>query len=138
MKLTTTFVALGCALALLSGCTSSKTSPERHAYSFVSHRSDFVGGNFTVNRQQNYQMNLPNFRDIYARGQEDRKKRVSKSDAQRVADAIKQQALEGVKSQHSFNGNASDRWSETMEAKDARLFGNELAGAYLDGFHGIK
>ena len=74
MKLTTTFVALGCALALLSGCTSWKTSPERHAYSFVSHRSDFVGGNFTVNRQQNHQMNLPNFRDIYARGQEDRKK----------------------------------------------------------------
>lgn len=65
-------------------------------------------------------------------------KRVSESDAQRVADAIKQQALEGVKSQHSFNGNASDRWSETMEAKDARLFGNELAGAYLDGLHGIK
>ena len=138
MKLITTLLALGCALTLLSGCTSTKSSPERHAYSFVAHRSDFVGGNFTVNRQQNYQINLPTFRDIYARGEADRKKGLSEADARRVADAIKQQILEGTESKHAFNGNANDRWSETMEAKDARLFGNELAGAYLDGYQGIK
>ncbi len=44
MKLKIALIALGCSLAALSGCTSSKSSPERHAYYFVSHRSDFVGG----------------------------------------------------------------------------------------------
>ena len=73
MKLKTALIALGCSLAALSGCTSSKSSPERHAYYFISHRSDFVGGNFATNRQENYRLNLPNFPEIYARGQQDRK-----------------------------------------------------------------
>ncbi len=52
MRLTTAILALSCALATITGCTSSKSSPERHAYAFVAHRSDFVGGNFTVNRRK--------------------------------------------------------------------------------------
>ena len=44
MKLQIALIALGCSLTVLSGCTSSKSSPERHAYYFVSHRNDFVGG----------------------------------------------------------------------------------------------
>lgn len=51
MRLSTAVLALSCALATITGCTSSKSSPERHAYAFVAHRSDFVGGNFTVNRR---------------------------------------------------------------------------------------
>ena len=97
MKLKIAFIALGCSLAALSGCTSSKSSPERHAYYFVSHRSDFVGGNFVSNRQENYRLNLPNFTDIYARGQQDRKSGMSESDARRTADAIRQQVAEGTK-----------------------------------------
>ena len=61
MRLSTAVLALSCALATITGCTSSKSSPERHAYAFVAHRSDFVGGNFTVNRQENYRLNLPTF-----------------------------------------------------------------------------
>ena len=119
MKLKIAFIALGCSLAALSGCTSSKSSPERHAYYFVSHRSDFVGGNFVSNRQENYRLNLPNFTDIYARGQQDRKSGMSESDARRTADV-------------------SDKWDNEMENKDAVLFGNELAGTYLDGYFGVK
>ena len=48
MRLSTAGLALSYALATITGCTSSKSSPERHAYAFVAHRSDFVGGNFTV------------------------------------------------------------------------------------------
>ncbi|WP_434659875.1 Exc2 family lipoprotein [Klebsiella sp. MISC125] len=131
-------IAIGYTLTILSGCTSSKSSPERHAYYFVSHRTDFVGGNFTTNRQENYRLNLPNFTEIYARGQQDRKSGMSESDARRTADAIKQQAAQGTKTQHSFNGNANDKWDNEMENKDAILFGNELSGAYLDGYHGVK
>lgn len=97
MKLKIALIALGCSLAVLSGCTSSKSSPERHAYYFISHRSDFVGGNFVTNRQENYRLNLPNFTEIYARGQQDRKSGMSESDARRTADAIRQQVAQGTK-----------------------------------------
>ena len=90
MKLQIALIALGCSLTALSGCTSSKSSPERHAYYFVSHRNDFVGGNFATNRQENYRLNLPTFTEIYARGQQDKKSGMSESDARRTADAIRQ------------------------------------------------
>lgn len=132
------FLALGCSLAALSGCTASKSSPERHAYYFVAHRSDFVGGNFAVNQQENYRLNLPTFSEAYQRGKQDRTAGVSESDARRNADAIKQQVAKGAQTQHSFTGNAGDKWSNEMENKDAVLFGNELSGAYLDGYLGVK
>ncbi len=94
MRLTTAVLALSCALATITGCTSSKSSPERHAYAFVAHRSDFVGGNFTVNRQENYRLNLPTFTAMYARGQQDKAAGMSESDARRTAEAIKQQAAQ--------------------------------------------
>ena len=117
MKLKIALIALGCSLAALSGCTSSKSSPERHAYYFISHRRDFVGGNFATNRQENYRLNLPNFTEIYARGQQDRKSGMSESDAHRTADAIKQQVAQGTKTQHAFTGNVSDKWDNEMKIK---------------------
>ena len=138
MKIRVALLVLGCSLTALSGCTASKPSPERHAYYFVAHRSDFVGGNFAVNRQENYRLNLPTFSEIYNRGKQDRRVGVSESDARRNADAIKQQALKGTRSQHTFTGNASDTWNNDMEKKDALLFGNELSATYLDGYLGVK
>lgn len=88
MRLSTAVLALSCATATLTGCTSSKSSPERHAYAFVAHRSDFVGGNFTVNRRENYRLNLPTFKAMYARGQQDKAAGMSESDARRTAEAI--------------------------------------------------
>ncbi|WP_115656410.1 Exc2 family lipoprotein [Klebsiella variicola] len=138
MRLSTAVLALSCALATITGCTSSKSSPERHAYAFVAHRSDFVGGNFTVNRQENYRLNLPTFTAMYARGQQDKAAGMSESDARHTAEAIKQLAAHGTRTEHAFTGNASDKWDNAMENKDAVLFGNELSGAYLDGYLGVK
>ncbi len=87
MRLSTAVLALSCALATITGCTSSKSSPERHAYAFVAHRSDFVGGNFTVNRQENYRLTMPTFTAMYARGQQDKAAGMSESDARRTAEA---------------------------------------------------
>ena len=44
----------------------------------------------------------------------------------------------GTRTEHAFTGNASDKWDNAMENKDAVLFGNELSGAYLDGYLGVK
>lgn len=54
-------------IAVLSGCASSKTSPERHAFYFVSHQSSFTGGNYTSSVQKNYHLNVAQFRELYAR-----------------------------------------------------------------------
>ena len=45
---------------------------------------------------------------------------------------------QGTRTEHAFTGNASDKWDNAMENKDAVLFGNELSGAYLDGYLGVK
>lgn len=54
-------IALFLGIALLGGCANTKTSPERHAYYFVSHKSSFVGGNYTSSVSQNYRLNVPQF-----------------------------------------------------------------------------
>ncbi|VCW48316.1 hypothetical protein BANRA_05279 [Klebsiella pneumoniae] len=36
-----------------------------------------------------------------------------------------QQAAQGTRTEHAFTGNASDKWDNAMENKDAVLFGNE-------------
>lgn len=125
-------------IALLSGCASSKTAPERHAYYFVSHSSNFVGGNFTSNTQQNYRLNVPQFRELYEQGKTDRKAGRTAGEASQYAQSIRDQLKKNVKTDHSFNGNANDKWSSEMEMKDAILFGNELAASYLDGYNGVQ
>ena len=106
-------------IAILSGCASSKTSPERHAFYFVSHQSSFTGGNYTSSVQKNYQLNVAQFRELYARGKADR--------------------AEGrTQAQELFAGNTKDKWSSDMDSKDAILFGNELAATYLDGYNGVQ
>lgn len=87
---------------------------------------------------ENYRLNLPTFTAMYARGQQDKAAGMSESDARRTAEAIKQQAAQGTRTEHTFTGNASDKWDNAMENKDAVLFGNELSGAYLDGYLGVK
>jgi len=125
-------------IALLGGCASSKTAPERHAYYFVSHSSNFVGGNFTSNTQQNYRLNVPQFRELYEQGKTDRKAERTAGEASQYAQSIRDQLKKSVKTDHSFNGNANDKWSSDMEMKDAILFGNELAASYLDGYNGVQ
>lgn len=125
-------------IAFLSGCASSKTAPERHAYYFVSHSSNFVGGNFTSNTQQNYRLNVPQFRKLYEQGKTDRKAGRTAAEASQYAQSIRDQLKKSVKTDHSFNGNANDKWSSDMEMKDAILFGNELAASYLDGYNGVQ
>jgi len=125
-------------IALLSGCTATKTSPERHAYYFVSHKSSFVGGNFTSSVPQNYRLNVPQFRELHERGKTDRATGRTLAEANVYAQSIRDQLKQEAKTDHSFTGNANDKWSSEMEMKDAVLFGNELAATYLDGYNGVQ
>ena len=130
-------IALFLGIALLSGCANTKTSPERHAYYFVSHKSSFVGGNYTSSVSQNYRLNVPQFRELYARGKADRAAGRTQEEAAAYAQSIRDQLKQDASTDHSFNGNASDKWTSGMEEKDAILFGNELAASYLDGYNGV-
>ncbi len=125
-------------IAILSGCASSKTSPERHAFYFVSHQSSFTGGNYTSSVQKNYQLNVAQFRELYARGKADRAEGRTQAEASEYPQSIRDQLKENVTSQELFAGNAKDKWSSDMDSKDALLFGNELAATYLDGYNGVQ
>lgn len=54
---------------------------------------------------------------MYARGQQDKAAGMSESDARHTAEAIKQQAAHGTRTEHAFTGNASDKWDNAMEIK---------------------
>lgn len=132
------YIAALMGVALLSGCANSKTAPERHAYYFVSHKSNFIGGNFTTNTQKNYRLNVTHFRELYEQGKTDRKAGRNAAEASQYAQSIRDQLKKSVKTNHTFSGNASDKWSSDMEMQDAILFGNELAASYLDGYNGVQ
>jgi len=125
-------------IAVLSGCASSKTSPERHAYYFVSHKTNFTGGNFTSSVSQNYRLNVPQFRELYEQGITDRAAGRTLSEAIQYAQSIRDQLKKQAKTEHAFDGNTADKWTSQMEDKDAVLFGNELAATYLDGYNGVQ
>ena len=99
---------------------------------------DFVGGNFANSQQLNYRLNVPQFRELYEQGKTDRKAGRTLVVANEYAQSIRDQVLKGVKTNNSFTGNKSDQWSSDMEEKDAKLFGNELAASYLDGYNGVQ
>ncbi|RXJ21482.1 Exc2 family lipoprotein [Lelliottia nimipressuralis] len=132
------YLAALMAVTALVGCANSKTAPERHAYYFVSHQSNFVGGNFANSQQLNYRLNVPQFRELYEQGKTDRKAGRTLVEANEYAQSIRDEVLKGVKTNNSFTGNKSDQWSSDMEEKDAKLFGNELAASYLDGYNGVQ
>ena len=117
---------------------AAKTSPERHAFYFVSHQSSFTGGNYTSSVQKNYQLNVAQFRELYARGKADRAEGRTQAEASEYAQSIRDQLKENATSQELFAGNTKDKWSSDMDSKDAILFGNELAATYLDGYNGVQ
>ena len=97
-------------IAVLSGCASSKTSPERHAYYFVSHKTNFTGGNFTSSVSQNYRLNVPQFRELYEQGKTDRAAGRTLSEANQYAQSIRDQLKKQAKTEHAFDGNTADKW----------------------------
>ncbi|UMX91275.1 Exc2 family lipoprotein [Klebsiella pneumoniae] len=49
----------------VTGCTSSKSSPERHAYAFVAHTLRFCRNQLHRQPPENYRLNLPTFTAMY-------------------------------------------------------------------------
>lgn len=131
-------ITLAVSVLLLVGCSASKPSPERHTYAFVSHRSAELNGNFTSSNSQNFRLNIAQFRQMYQTGQKDKAKGMSQKDANAYAQYIREEILKNSKSHQTFAGNASDKWTETPEKRDAELFGNELSATYLDGYNGVR
>ncbi|MEG5548187.1 Exc2 family lipoprotein [Enterobacter wuhouensis] len=125
-------------VVIVSGCASTKTSPERHAFYFVSHKSSFIGGNYTSSVSQNYRLNVPQFKELYAQGKSDRAAGRTPDEAREYAQSIREQLKKEANTDQSFTGNPNDKWSSKMEPKDAVLFGNELAATYLDGYNGVQ
>jgi hypothetical protein len=61
------------------------------AFYFVSHQSSFTGGNYTSSVQKNYQLNVAQFRELYARGKADRAEGRTQAEASEYAQSIRDQ-----------------------------------------------
>lgn len=130
-------IALMVMAVSLAAC-STQTSPERHARHFAYNATGTLNGNMATDRGGMVEINLPKFRDIYARGAADRQKGVTQVQATEVAEATRKLGQEQNQVEHHFTPNKQDKWKEDAEAKDNVLWYNELAGAYLDGYNGVK
>ncbi|PXW60679.1 hypothetical protein CRX67_14510 [Enterobacteriaceae bacterium A-F18] len=121
----------------LAACTT-QTSPERHARHFAYNASETMNGNMVTDRGGMVALNLPKFQDIYARGVADRQKGVTPAQANAVAEATRKLGQQQNKVENHYTPNKQDKWTEDAESKEAVLWYNELAGAYLDGYNGVK
>lgn len=130
-------IALMVMAVALTAC-STQTSVERHARHFAYHASGTLNGNMVTDRGSMVALNQPKFRDIYAQGAADRQKGVTLAQAKEVAEATRKLGQEQSKVKNHFTPNKQDTWTEDAEAKDNVLWYNELAGAYLDGYNGVK
>ena len=68
----------------------------------------------------------------------DRQKGVTPAQANAVAEATRKLGQQQNKVENHYTPNKQDKWTEDAESKEAVLWYNELAGAYLDGYNGVK
>lgn len=128
---------LSLVLFSLAGC-SANSSPERHARHFVFNQTEMLSGTMHNNRNAAYAANLPQFKKLYDMGKADKQKGVSQDQALAYADMIRKQAEQPQSTQATNTNNKNDKWTEDINAKDARLWHNQLADTYLDGYKGIQ
>jgi hypothetical protein len=71
-------------IAILSGCASSKTSPERRVLFRVA-SVQLYWRQLHLSVQKNYQLNVAQFRELYARGKADRAEGRTEAEASEYA-----------------------------------------------------
>jgi ABC-type transport system involved in cytochrome c biogenesis ATPase subunit len=120
----------------LVGC--AKTAPMRHSYHYATHQSSELNGNLVSKPDATARLNLHVFEELYNSGKVDRAAGISEETALQKAEHIKTANL-GVAEKKSF-ANAPQAASsiEPGEAKDAKLWAEELRETYLDGYRGVQ
>lgn len=129
-------VCLIAIMLLLGGCTSTLSSAERHAKHFVYASSDDFDPNFRTRMQEGVRLAVPLFNEIYQVGKKDKGEGMSREQAQKRANYLySDEFLDGFKLQEIFAGKS---YNKLQTQKWRLLMSQEAAGAYMDGYDGVK
>lgn len=133
------FSKTGCLLSILlvlGGCTSTLSSPERHAKHFVYASSQDFDPNFRTRMQESVRTTVPFFDQIYQLGQKDKAAGLNRDQATKRAEYFYgDEFLDGIQRKDNFAGKS---YSQLQTQKWRMLMSKEAAGAYMDGYNGVK
>lgn len=123
-------------ILLLGGCTSTLSSPERHAKHFVYASNNDSDPNFRTRMQESVRISVPFFDQIYQLGRKDKAAGINHDQAKmRTEYFYGDEFLDGIQRQEDFAGRS---YSQSQTQKWRMLMSQEAAGAYMDGYNGVK
>lgn len=123
---------------LITACSQTKNSPEKHAHHYVYMSEEQFDPNFKTNKADSARMMVPFFKQFWTQGQHDRAAGVSSVQAQqRVAEFHSDAFLNAIHGRSKFAGKTySD--NNISSDKNLRLLADDISGAYMDGYQGIQ
>ncbi|MEE4411950.1 MULTISPECIES: Exc2 family lipoprotein [unclassified Serratia (in: enterobacteria)] len=122
-------------LVLIAGCSSSMSSPERHAKHFIYTSDDGFDPNFATRKQQSVKFATPFFDQFWEEGKKDREKGLTKEDVkQRVNYFSSDEFFNSFQNISMFAGKAYDRTSRSLKWRKA--MSEAASSTYLDGYEG--
>lgn len=123
-------------MLVLGGCTSTLSSPERHAKHFVYASNSDSDPNFRTRMQESVRTSVPFFEQIYQLGQKDNAAGINHDQAKKRAEYFYgDDFLDGIQRKEDFAGKS---YSQLQTQKWRMLMSQEAAGAYMDGYNGVK
>lgn len=134
MKRLTQLTGLILALGLLTACSHTPSSAERHAKRFVYNADDNFSPNYQTNKQESVRLAVPYFAQFYNEGKKDKAAGLTPAQAQERANYLRSDAfIESLNTSSTFAGKS---YQATHSAKWNQLMKEEASGAYLDGYEG--
>lgn len=123
-------------ILVLGGCTSTLSSPERHAKHFVYASNNDSDPNFRTRMQESVRMSVPFFEQFYLLGQKDNAAGINHDQAKKRAEYFYgDEFLDSIQRKDDFAGKS---YSQLQTQKWRMLMSKEAAGAYMDGYNGVK
>lgn len=123
-------------ILLLGGCTSMLSSPERHAKHFVYASNNDSDPNFRTRMQESVRISVPFFDQIYQLGRKDKAADINHDQAKKRSEYFYgDEFLDGIQRKDNFAGKS---YSQSQTQKWRMLMSQEAAGAYMDGYNGVK
>lgn len=126
------------AVLILSACTQTKISAERHARHYVYTYDNNSDPNFYTKKADSVRLMTPFFQQFWNQGAKDRAAGMSQEGAQQRVNLFhNEDFLKSVQAKEQFAGKTYENIS-TPSPKEFSLMAETISAAYLDGYEGRK
>ena len=125
------------AMTAMTGCAQNAPTPYKDARHYVIHNMSELNGNYRIDVNGTVKQLEPTFKKFYELGKSDKQSGITITAAGERAKGIIAAQMQHREAETSYTPAPQARkGSETLDEREARAFGEALAGVYLDGFNG--